>query len=249
LVAASEGRLDVEQRSPLRCCDSIELSGTVARMRNTSDAPQEEFVGLRFIHRGCGDPAAPLFILVHGRAGKAEVMWAFDRTIPERANVVSFEAFLPDALGGYSWWDMASDKPLEPEILRARDRLHFAIDRYIELLSLNPSIVIAFGFSQGSVLLSAALLTGALRLDGLAILAGFVSRVGDPSLIQGAPRVFVAHGTADEVLSVEKARKGVNRLRSCGLNVTFIEEEGVGHKVGIQGMRALKGWVDSVLAG
>lgn len=216
-------------------------------MRNISDAPQEEFVGLRFIHRGCGDPQAPLVVLVHGRAGKAEVMWAFDRTIPEHANVVSFEAFLPDPLGGFSWWDMASDKPLEPEILRARDRLHFAIDRFIELFSLRPSTTIAFGFSQGSVLLSAALLTGVLHLDGLAILAGFVSRVGDQSLIQGKPRVFIAHGAADEVLPVEKARKGVNRLRSFGLNVTFVEEEGVGHKVGVQGMRALKEWVGSVL--
>lgn len=216
-------------------------------MRNASDAPQEEYVGLRFIHRVCGDSGAPLFILVHGRAGNAEVMWAFDRLIPEHANVVSFEAFLPDPLGGVSWWDMASDKPLEPEILRARDRLHFAIERYIELLSLNPSTTIAFGFSQGSVLLSAALLTGALRLDGLAILAGFVSLVGDASLVQGAPKIFVAHGTVDEVLSVEKARKGVNRLRSSGLAVTFIEEEGVGHKVGVQGMRALKEWVNSVV--
>ncbi len=217
-------------------------------MRNISDAPQEEFVGLRFIHRGCGDPHAPLVILVHGRAGKAEVMWAFDRTIPEHANVVSFEAFLPDALGGFSWWDMVSDKPLEPEILRARDRLHFAIERFVELFSLQPSTTIAFGFSQGSVLLSAAVLTGILRLDGLAVLAGFVSRVGDQSLIQGAPKVFVAHGTADEVLSVEKARKGVNRLRSCGLTVTFVEEEGVGHKIGVQGMRALKEWVGSLIS-
>ena len=135
---------DESPRLPLR-----RLFGSVDRMRHASDAPQEEYVGLRFIHRGCGDPTAPLFILVHGRAGKAQVMWAFDRVIPERAHVVSFEAFLPDPLGGFSWWDMASDKPLEPEILRARDRLGFAIDRYIELFSRNPVTTIAFGLSRG----------------------------------------------------------------------------------------------------
>lgn len=215
-------------------------------MRQHSDSSQEDFVGLRFIHRSCDDPSAPLIILVHGRAGNAQVMWAFDRTLPERANVVSFEAFLPDALGGFSWWDMASEKPLEPEIERARDRLHFAIERYIELFSLHPSSTIGIGFSQGSVLLSAAILTGVLQLDGLGILAGFVSRLGEPSLIRGRPEIFVAHGTADEVLSIEKARKGVNRLRSAGLKVTFIEEEGVGHKLGIQGMRGLKEWVNSL---
>lgn len=217
-------------------------------MRQQSDSTQEDFVGLRFIHRSCEDPSAPLIILVHGRAGNAQVMWAFDRTLPERAHVVSFEAFWPDPLGGFSWWDMASEKPLEPEIERARDRLHFAIERYIDLFSLRPSLTIGIGFSQGSVLLSAAVLTGVLQLDGLAILAGFVSRLGDASLVRGHPQVFVAHGTADEVLSIEKARKGVNRLRSAGLKVTFVEEEGVGHKLGIQGMRALKEWTEMLVS-
>jgi predicted esterase len=170
-------------------------------------------------------------------------MWAFDRTIPEHANVVSFQAFLPDVLGGFSWWDMASDQPLEPAILLARDRFQFALERYIELFSLHPRRVVAAGFSQGSVLLSAAMLTGAIRLDGLGILAGFVSKVGESPLIQGRPDIFVAHGASDEVLSVEKARVGVERLRSYGLAVTYIEEEGVGHKLGIQGMRGLKDWM------
>jgi len=212
-------------------------------MREQSDSIQEEFVGLTFIHRLIGDPAAPLIVLVHGRAGSAQVMWAFDRTIPEHANVVSFQAFLPDVLGGFSWWDMASDQPLEPAILLARDRFQFALERYIELFSLHPRKVVAAGFSQGSVLLSAAMLTGAIRLDGLGILAGFVSKVGESRLIQGRPDIFVAHGASDEVLSVEKARVGVERLRSYGLAVTYIEEEGVGHKLGIQGMRGLKDWM------
>lgn len=216
-------------------------------MREQSDSTQEEFVGLKFIHRLCGDGAAPLILLVHGRAGSAQVMWAFDRTLPEHANVVSFEAFLPDVLGGFSWWDMASDQPMEPAIMRARDRLHFAIEKYIELFSLSPQKIIALGFSQGSVLLSASVMTGVLRLDGLGILAGFVSKVGEQGLIKGRPEVFVAHGSADEVLSVEKARKGVQRLKSYGLPVTFIEEEGVGHKLGIAGMRGLKEWVGRVL--
>lgn len=216
-------------------------------MRVQSDPIQEEFVGLSFIHRLCDDPAAPLIILVHGRAGSAQVMWAFERTLPERANVVSFQAFLPDVLGGFSWWDMISDKPLESAIMVARDRLHFALERYIEFFSLRPRVTVAAGFSQGSALLSAAMLTGVICLDGLGILAGFVSNVSEQPTIQGRPKVFVAHGTADEVLTVEKAREGVERLRSYGLSVTYIEEEGVGHKLGIQGMKGLKEWMAQVV--
>jgi phospholipase/carboxylesterase len=143
---------------------------------------------------------------------------------------------------------MASERPLEPAIMLARDRFHFAFERYLELFSLQPRKTIAIGFSQGSVLLSAAVLTGALKLDGLGILAGFVSKVGEQRLIEGRPEVFVAHGDADEVLSVDKARKGVERLTSFGLKVTYIEEPGVGHKLGIQGMRGLKEWLSRVAA-
>jgi phospholipase/carboxylesterase len=141
---------------------------------------------------------------------------------------------------------MTSDQPREPAILLARDRLDFALERYVELFSLRPRRVVAAGFSQGSALLSAAVLTGALRLDGLAILAGFVSKVGAQEHIQGSPDLFVAHGTADDVLPVGRAREGVERLRSYGLKVTYIEEEGVGHKLGIEGMRALKEWMARV---
>jgi phospholipase/carboxylesterase len=216
-------------------------------MREVSTQEQEEYVGLRFIHRAGVDPSAPLIVLVHGRAGAAEVMWAFDRLMPSGCAVVSFQAFLPDALGGFSWWDMASPDPLEPAILRARDKFMFALERYIELTNLRPRKTVALGFSQGSVLLSAAVLTDALHIDGLGVLAGFLYKGGDVSSLRTKPEVFIAHGSNDEVISVAKARRGVERLRSLGLSVEYVEEE-IGHKVGIQGTRALKEWLVKVCA-
>lgn len=214
-------------------------------MREVSTEEQEQYVGLRFIHRAGMAPSAPLVVLVHGRAGTAEVMWAFDRLIPPEVSVVSFQAFLPDALGGYSWWDMASPDPLEPAILRARDKFMFAFERYVELNNLRPRKTVALGFSQGSALLSASVLTGALLIDGLGVLAGFLYKGGDVPAITSNPDVFIAHGSNDEVISVAKARKGVDRLRALGLSVEYVEEE-VGHKVGIQGTRALKEWLTRV---
>jgi phospholipase/carboxylesterase len=55
--------------------------------------------------------------------------------------------------------------------------------------------------------------------------------------------VFIAHGTQDEVIAIERARKGAEYLRQLGLEVTFVEDS-VGHKVGIQGTRELKRWMD-----
>lgn len=215
-------------------------------MRQQSTQEEEEFVGLRFIHRVGTDRSGPLVILVHGRAGDAQVMWAFDPVIPSQATVVSLEAFLEDPLGGFSWWYMESTEPVRPAIVRARDRLCYAIERYIELENLRPSKRVALGFSQGAVLLSAALLTGKLPLEGLGILAGVPYEGEEPPVIKGHTRVLIAHGTQDEVLIVDRARVGAERLRALGLDVTYVEED-VGHKVGVQGTRALKEWLAEIV--
>jgi phospholipase/carboxylesterase len=216
-------------------------------MRHSSTSEEEHFVGLKFLYRAGARRDSPLVVLVHGRAGTREVIWTFERSIPEAAAVVSFQAFLPDALGGFSWWDMESTEDRSVAIGRAADKVSFAIERITELFDLAPRRLYGIGFSQGSVLLSAAVLTGALRLDGLGVLAGFVPKPEGKVRLLGLPEVFLAHGIQDEVVRVERARSAAEYLRSLGLSVTYIEDD-VGHKVGIQGTRALKEWLAQRIA-
>lgn len=221
---------------------------TIDYMRVASDRLEEGLVGLRFVHRLAPEQSAPLVVLVHGRAGDAQVMWTFDRLIPAGSTVVSFEGFLSDTKGGFSWWDVNETDSLEAGILRARDRLALALARYIDSKNLSPRRIVALGFSQGAVLLSAALLSGSIKLDGLAILAGVVSGAGEQGGKVEATEVFISHGTLDEIVPVESARKGAERLRAKGLRVVYLEEA-VGHKVGVEGMRALREWLKRVLEG
>lgn len=215
-------------------------------MRVISTPSDEQFVGLRHIHRLHADCSAPLIVLVHGRAGTAEVMWAFDRVLPPDASVVSIQAFLPDAAGGFSWWDISSTEAKEPRILGAADRLEFAVERFIALHELSPRTTVALGFSQGSVVLSAGFLRGTLQLGALGVLAGsvFQGKTPPPSKLGG--RVFIAHGTEDEIVTVDKARSGVAYIERLGIPVTYVEEP-AGHKIGIQGMKALKGFLAEVV--
>jgi phospholipase/carboxylesterase len=215
-------------------------------MRHTSTPEEEEFVGLKFLYRPGASRGSPLLVLVHGRAGAREVIWPFERSAPEGVAVVSFQAFLPDPLGGFSWWDIASREDRTEAIASAGKRVAFAIERIVELYDSEPSRLCVVGFSQGSALLSFAVLSGNLRVDGLGILAGFVARPRTPTALLGSPAVLIAHGSEDEVVDVEKARAGARFLEGLGLAVTYVEDQ-VGHKVGIQGTRALKTWFASVL--
>ena len=53
----------------------------------------------------------------------------------------------------------------------------------------------------------------------------------------------MAHGTADETLTVAQARVAREALAGAGAEVDYHEYEGVGHKLNAQGVRDLTGWL------
>lgn len=210
--------------------------------RYESNPVDESAVGLKFLYRPGTESTAPLVVLVHGRAGNRGVMWTFERAIPEHCHVVSFEAFLPDPLGGWSWWDMTEEGSKREAIGLAARKLQQAVRAFLALRNLRPCRSIALGFSQGSGVITADTFLGLGSFDAVAVLAGFVFL---PEVVPDHAKtipVFIAHGTLDETVSIEKARRGAEALQELGNSLVFVEEE-VGHKVGIQGTRALKKWL------
>ncbi len=133
-------------------------------------------------------------------------------------------------------------------ILHAAGRLSRALEAFLGLYRLAPKKRIGMGFSQGSGLLSAIALRGFFDFDGIAVLAGFIFQPSELVPSGETPSIFVAHGSADETIPVSQAREGVALLSRLGLQVQYVEEE-VGHKVGVQGTRALKVWLSQLLGG
>ena len=80
------------------------------------------------------------------------------------------------------------------------------------------------------------------RMNGVGLLAGFVLPSEVESGFFPSAKVFVAHGTKDEIVSIEESRKGHARLEKLGFTVTRVEDD-VGHKVGVQGIRSLGEWL------
>jgi phospholipase/carboxylesterase len=80
------------------------------------------------------------------------------------------------------------------------------------------------------------------RIRRAGILAGFVPG-GVESLVAARPLeakpFFIAHGTQDELVPIERARQSIAVLEAAGAQVTYCEAE-VGHKVSADCLRALK---------
>lgn len=80
------------------------------------------------------------------------------------------------------------------------------------------------GFSDGaSYALSLGISNGDLATHVLAFSPGFA----DPAALIGNPRVFISHGTADEILPIDRtSRFLVPLLRGVGHEVTYTEFDG-----------------------
>jgi predicted esterase len=215
-------------------------------MKQYSTIEEEQEVGLRFAFRPGARSNSPVVLLIHGRAGNRDVMWAFQRTIPADSAIVSFEAFNADRIGGYSWWDVSQLGNVHQGILLAGERLAAAWERFREKKQLSPSKVLAIGFSQGAILISASAFLGQCAFDGIGLLAGFPYLVDDEFHPTKIPTVFMANGTEDKTITIDRAREARMRLAKHGVIPEYLEEP-VGHKLGVQGMKALKGWVSSTL--
>jgi phospholipase/carboxylesterase len=98
------------------------------------------------------------------------------------------------------------------------------------------------GFSQGAGMCSVLAFLYPQRIRKVGILAGFVPR-GLEELVSQRPLegkpFFVAHGTKDETVTVERARASIALLEQAGAKVTYCEDD-VAHKVSVKCLRALK---------
>lgn len=211
-------------------------------MQNAEQAAVDA-TGLHHTLLLAADSSAPVVYLVHGRAGSARVMWAFRRTLPPEINIIAPEAFLPDPVGGMSWWNVTSgQRHSQADLDLATGKLNDFISGAEEYYGLKPSKRIAIGFSQGAGLLSVVTQTTD-TLSAVALLAGFVITLSEElSVARARIPVFMANGTQDDIVPVQKARDGAEYLKALGYPVTYVEED-AGHKVGIKGMRELKEWL------
>ncbi len=102
--------------------------------------------------------------------------------------------------------------------------LNRAIAHVFERLAVDPARIAIGGFSDGaSYALSLGLANGDLFPRVVACSPGFVI----PAPAHGRPRVFVSHGTSDQILPIDRcSRVIVPRLRSMGYDVMFHEFEG-----------------------
>jgi phospholipase/carboxylesterase len=184
-------------------------------------------------------------LLAHGLTGDETVMWVFTTRLSKDYLMIAPRGPHPVMIGGYGWH--GSIKQRWP----AWQDLRPAVEELTGLLSpenfpqADFSRMHAMGFSQGAAMLFTLALLHPERVRALAGLSGFMPE-GAEALVTRRPLVgkpvFLAHGTKDELVPVERARRAVDLLEQAGAAVTYCEEE-VGHKLSLPCFRGMEKFI------
>ena len=190
-------------------------------------------------------PSPRLLLMLHGFTGDENSMWVFARDLPSHYWIVAPRALHVAEPGGYSWrppQDGTFGRPSLEQLRPAAEALIRLVDAYQLSARIDARIFDLMGFSQGAAMSNLLAFLYPERIRKTGILAGFVPSGLDELVAQrplaGKP-FFVAHGTKDDMVPVERARASIEILEQAGAQVTYCEDE-VGHKVSATCLRALK---------
>jgi phospholipase/carboxylesterase len=193
----------------------------------------------------------PLLLLLHGYGSNEEDLFSFATELPDEYYIVSARAPYNMQYGAYAWYainfDADENKFSDNEQAKiSRDLIAQFIDELIQTYPIDSKNVTLVGFSQGSILSYAIALSHPEKVQRVVALSGYVS---EPILEENYLRnnlsklkIFHSHGTVDQVIPVEWARKTKPFLEKLGVSSTY-KEYPVGHGVAPQNFYDFKNWL------
>jgi phospholipase/carboxylesterase len=158
--------------------------------------------------------AYPVLLLLHGATGVGE---RIERRLQSLADQFGFIILAPDSRG--ISWDIR-DGSFGPDVVFIDRALKDLFARY----PVDTAHVAIAGFSDGaSYALTLGIINGDLFTHVIAFSPGFIAA----DYGYGRPPIFIAHGTADEILDIDRtSRVFVPGLRREGYRVHFRQFDG-----------------------
>ena len=193
----------------------------------------------------------PLLLLLHGYGSNEEDLFSFASELPDDYYVVSVRAPYDMQFGSYAWYaiNFDADENKFSDIGQAktsRDLIANFIDELIRNYPIDSKNVSLIGFSQGAILSYAVALSYPDKVQRLVAMSGYVNTEiaidGFENNALGKLKIFASHGTVDQVIPIEWARKSIPVLENLSIEVIY-KEYPIGHGVSPQNFYDFKNWL------
>jgi phospholipase/carboxylesterase len=194
------------------------------------------------VKRPVGSGPFPVVLMLHGWTGDEHSMWIFSTRLPKNALLIAPRGLYKTIGNGYSWHpEISKSWPWINDFIPVVNVLNNAISNK-NFPDGNFSMMHLLGFSQGAALAYTIATMHPGRVATLAGLSGFLpdgaSAWLKPNRLKGL-RVFIAHGTEDELVPIERARDSAELFEDAGASVVYCEDN-VGHKLSAKCFRGLE---------
>ncbi len=179
-------------------------------------------------------PESRLMLMIHGWTGDENSMLIFQREMPDDYWIIAPRGPLETGEGGYGW---IGHRPGRDATLEAFEPPAQALHRLIENLRVDYQLgnrpLDVVGFSQGAALSLTFAFLYPQVVRKVAVLAGFLPYLPEnyqPSRPFSQINFFVAHGTHDDIVPIERAEEVVYFLEQQHATVQFCKAP-VSHRI------------------
>jgi phospholipase/carboxylesterase len=192
----------------------------------------------------------PLLILLHGYGSNEQDLFSFAEELPDNFLIISAQAPNSMGAGAYAWYAINfndtngkfSDLKQAKESI---DKIAVFIDEIKAKYKTNPDKTFLLGFSQGSILSYSLSFFYPNKVQHVIALSGYINIELLPESISKeiTTQYYCSHGSVDQVLPVEWARKSKPFLDNLGLENNY-SEYNVGHGLAPQNFYSFKTWME-----
>ncbi|CAM1352995.1 alpha/beta hydrolase [Tenacibaculum insulae] len=194
-----------------------------------------------------------LLILLHGYGSNEQDLFSFAEELPDDLLIVSAQAPYSMGFGSYAWYAINFDavNGKFSDLVQAKesvDKIALFIDEIKAKYNTNSDKTFLLGFSQGAILSYALSLNYPNKVQHVIALSGYINDELLPNQIANTITTdyYISHGTVDQVLPVDWARKAPILLKENGLKNVYSEYP-VGHGVAPQNFYSFKSWIEERL--
>lgn len=190
-------------------------------------------------------------IMLHGYGSDENDLFSFATELPDTYTIISLKAPIAMQPYGNAWYDIFWDsngKSIDTkQAKKSLEMVVQCIDEAIEKYQLNKDEITLLGFSQGTILSLALALNYPKKIKNVIGLSGYI----DESLLKegfenndfSTLNIYSSHGSVDQVIPVDWARKAKLFLENLAINCDYSEFP-VGHGVAPQNFYELKSWLE-----
>lgn len=190
--------------------------------------------------------------MLHGYGSDENDLFSFAEELPEELFIISAKAPYSMQPFGNAWyaihWDNNDGKfSDDAQAITSRDTIRDFIDEIIENYPVDADNINLLGFSQGSILSYAVALSFPERIRNVVALSGYVNegilKNGYENNDFSRLKFYCSHGSVDQVIPVDWARKTKPFLDALGIENSYSEFP-VGHGVAPQNFYEFREWLE-----